>query len=148
MRVNSVFSHVPKAYSSKENQSLNKFYSKVYRDQKTKITDPISEEFASEKYDVANCTFDEFTSTIKSLAKEGKLSTHDTLLTTANFERSLKQINPNFKYYITSADSVGRRNWVEEFDALAKRELSRGNMLGYQRHVERKAVAAKVLELS
>ena len=148
MRVNNVFSYIPQAYGFKDYQSLNKSFSEVYSKQKVESANPNSEDTVSGKYDVTNCTFDEFTSTIKSLAKEGKLSTHDILLTTANFERSLKQINPNFKYYITSADSGGRRNWVDEFDALAKRELSRGNMLGYQRHMERKAVAAKAMELS
>lgn len=147
MRVNNVFSYIPQAYGFKDNQSLNKSYLEVFCKQKAESAGQSSEDTVSGKYDVANCTFDEFTSTIKSLSKEGKLSTHDILLTTANFETSLKQINPNFKYYITSADSGGKRNWVDEFDALAKRELSRGNLLGYQRHMERKAVAAKALEL-
>lgn len=147
MRVNNVFSHIPQAYAYKEYQSPNKAYSDVCFKQKMESSSQKSEDTVSGKYDVSNCTFDEFTSTIKSLSKEGELSTHDILLTTANFEISLKQINPNFKYYITSADSGGRRNWVDEFDALAKQEFNRGNMLGYQRHMERKAVAAKALEL-
>lgn len=56
-------------------------------------------------------------------------------------------MNPSFKYYMTSTDSEGRRNWVDEFDALANRELARGNMLGYKRHMERKELAVKALEL-
>ena len=147
MRVNNVLSYIPQAYGFKEQQSFSKSFAEVFCRQKAESSGQGGEDTASGKYDVANCTFDEFTSTIKSLSKEGKLSTHDILLTTANFETSLKQINPNFKYYITSAGSGGKRNWVDEFDALAKRELGRGNLLGYQRHMERKAVAAKALEL-
>jgi hypothetical protein len=101
----------------------------------------------SGKYDLKNCTFEEFCSTIKTLAKEGKLTTHDILLSTADFERSLKQENPNFKYYITPADSAGRRNWVNEFQALADRQLKWGNALGCQRNMERKEVAMKALKL-
>lgn len=99
------------------------------------------------KYNPTNCTYDEFTATVKALANEGKLSSHDILLTTANFEKSLKNLNPNFKYYITQSDSRGARNWIDEFQALAEQELSRGNRLGYKRHIERKKVAMRVLEL-
>ncbi|MCC5912646.1 MAG: hypothetical protein JJT76_19690 [Clostridiaceae bacterium] len=100
-----------------------------------------------EKYDPRNCTFDEFCVTIKTLVKEEKLASHDILLGTLDVEKSFKRMNPSFKYYMTSTDSEGRRNWVDEFDALANRELARGNMLGYKRHMERKELAVKALEL-
>lgn len=98
------------------------------------------------KYNPRNCTFAEFCATIKTLTREGKLSSHDILLTTADFTRSFKN-NPSFRYYMTSANAAGRRNWVVEFEALANRERQRGNMLGYQRFLERKAIAVKAGEL-
>ena len=142
MKICSTFLYTPKAYScSMPSEAMFK-----------KSIDSAEENDGSttnkyEKYDIRNCTFDEFTSTIKALTTEGKLTSHDILLGTADFEKSFKQLNPNFKYYITPADSEGRRNWVDEFGALAERDFRRGNMLGYKRNMERKELAVKASKL-
>jgi hypothetical protein len=109
-------------------------------------TNPSSGSNMAGKYDPTHCTFDEFCTTVKTLQKEGKLTMHDVLLTTVDFTRSFRE-NPNFQSYVTPTDQAGRRNWVNEFAALANREYSRGNMLGYTRQSERKTVALKVTEL-
>ncbi|MCC5467361.1 hypothetical protein [Pelosinus baikalensis] len=89
-----------------------------------------------QKYDPQNCSYEEFCSTVRALAKEGKLTSHESLL----LQRPL---GPGG---ITDMGS-NIKNWLTEFRTRASQDLSIGNMIGYARDVESVEAVNKMITL-
>ncbi|PRX23110.1 hypothetical protein BX659_1272 [Orenia metallireducens] len=99
------------------------------------VTDSPTIEEISKKYDITNATFDEFRKISKALCDNGKISKSTYAIMIFNPEESshwkefTKNI-PNASYFRTKADSHGRRNWIEEFEAVLEGSRRAGNLLG------------------
>ncbi|PRX16921.1 hypothetical protein BX659_1602 [Orenia metallireducens] len=104
-----------------------------------KVTDSPTIEEISKKYDITNATFDEFRKISKALCDNGKISKSTYFIMIFNPEESphwkefTKDI-PNASYFRTKADSHGRRNWIEEFEAKLEGARRVGNLLGAKNH--------------
>ena len=99
------------------------------------------------KFDIRHCTFHEFRITIKTLSRVGRLELQEIGFELEETLVGAIENNPYDKYFITPADHAGRRNWIEEFDALANRDFGEGNVQGYKINIKRRDLALKVLEL-
>lgn len=150
MNINSVVFHQSVPLYSKSNtdqsEKTNTFSSIVdkvgenghHSNSITKDPSKLYEEL-SDKYDVRNATFEEIVEISNVLFEAGEISSVEHALITFDFERAtnyLKQLTSgvpsNFNMYETSADSNGRRNWIEEFGARASKDFKFGNLAGYQ----------------
>lgn len=96
----------------------------------------------SQMYDVRNATFDEIKEIANTLYKEGAISLKEVVLLTFDYGRAtdyMKQaarqtslpVATNFSMYETNADEFGRRDWIAEFSAQAKKQFKLGNLVGH-----------------
>lgn len=91
------------------------------------------------KYDVRHATFDELCEIANKLYSAGQISFGDMAIMTFDWKRAaddLRKDHPDVvaDLNLVPADSEGRRDWIAEFDARAKRAFSQGNDGGYIRN--------------
>ena len=88
------------------------------------------------RYDIRHATFDELCEVAITLYKKGEISGGDCAIMTFDWKRAaddLRKDHPDVvaDFNITPADAEGRRDWIAEFEARAKRAFSQGNDGGY-----------------
>ena len=88
-----------------------------------------------EAYDIRNATYEEFTSISNDLYQSKKISLKEHGTLTFNPTKSsqwskITHNKANDKYYLTDADSFGKRNWLLEFEKRIENQRNLGNILG------------------
>lgn len=88
------------------------------------------------KYDIRHATFDELCEIANQLYSAGQITLGDLAIMTFDWKRAaddLRKDHPDVvdDLNLVPADSEGRRDWIAEFDARAKRAFSQGNDFGY-----------------
>ena len=88
------------------------------------------------RYDIRHATFDELCEVADKLYSAGQISLLDHAMITFDWKRAaddLRKDHPDVvaDFNITPADAEGRRDWIAEFEARAKRVFSQGNDGGY-----------------
>ena len=88
------------------------------------------------RYDIRHATFDELCEVADKLYSAGQISLLDHAMITFDWKRAaddLRKDHPDVvaDFNITPADAEGRRDWIAEFEARAKRAFSQGNDGGY-----------------
>ena len=91
------------------------------------------------KHDVRHATFDELCKIAHKLYSAGQISFGNMAIMTFDWKRAaddLRKDHPDVvaDLNLVPADSKGRRDWIAEFDARAKRAFSQGNDGGYIRN--------------
>ena len=91
------------------------------------------------KYDIRHATFDELCEIAHKLYSAGQISFGDMAIMTFDWKRAaddLRKGHPDVvaDLNLVPADSKGRRDWIAEFDARAKRAFNQGNDGGYIRN--------------
>jgi hypothetical protein len=102
------------------------------------------------KYDIRHATFDELCEVADKLYSAGLMSFHDLAMMTFDWKRAaddLRKDHPDVvaDLNIIPADSEGRRDWIAEFEARAKRAFSQGNDGDY---VDNRKLADILLRIS
>jgi len=93
----------------------------------------------SQTYDVRNATFDDIKEIATTLYNAGEITFEEMAIWTFDYERATNDIrrhapvpvSANFNMYETDTDEFGRRDWITEFGARAKKDLQLGNLVGY-----------------
>jgi len=100
-----------------------------------RIADPSVWEDLSQEYDITNATYDELQNISKKLydAKQISLLEHGILTFNPTKSPQWDTITKGFsnpKWFLTDANSSGKRNWIEEYGARIKRDKKIGNFVG------------------
>ncbi|MDD3365416.1 MAG: hypothetical protein PHZ03_10580, partial [Syntrophomonas sp.] len=126
----------PNAYPTMQSRVQSKSDSAVFTvDNSDNAAKDIWAELGS-KYDICHATFDELCEIATTLYKKGAISGGDCAIMTFDWKRAaddLRKDHPDVMadLNLVPADSEGRRDWIAEFDARAKRDFRSGNDLGY-----------------
>ncbi|SOC06558.1 hypothetical protein SAMN05880501_104309 [Ureibacillus xyleni] len=101
----------------------------------------------SKNYNVRNATFDEIVQIANALYEAGEISGKEVALMTFDFDRAKRdlihnaghiirengiQISSDFSLYETSANELGQRDWIAEFEARASKSFKYGDLISYQ----------------
>ncbi len=139
MKVNTS-SYQPNAYPAAQNRVQSKSDSVVFTvDNSGTASKDTSKDIWAElgnKYDIRHATFDELCEISNKLYSAGQISLGDHAIMTFDWKRAaddLRKDHPDVvaDLSLVPADSEGRRDWISEFDARAKRAFSQGNNVGY-----------------
>lgn len=88
--------------------------------------------YLGNKYDIHNATFDELCEISHELYTNGEISLLDHgILTLVPKILAQESGQGNTSIYLTSADGMGRRDWIAELEAQANLQLRQGNIEGY-----------------
>jgi len=104
---------------------------------KTATTDaPIWNELRG-KYDIRRATFDELRDISQELygAREISLKEHSLLTFNPQLSPQWSEVTkgqPGARYFITNADSLGKRDWIKEYEARVEQDKRVGNSLGQE----------------
>jgi len=90
-----------------------------------------------EQHDIRRASFSDLCSISRGLYETGEISLKDHVMLTFNPELSpqwneVSKGKENPHYFLTKADSLGRRDWIKEYEARVEADRRIGNSLGYK----------------
>ncbi|MGS0765211.1 hypothetical protein [Syntrophomonas curvata] len=139
MKVNAS-DYQPNVYPGTQSRAQSKSDSVVFTvDNPGTGSKEVSEDIWAElgsRYDIRHATFDELCEVADKLYSAGQISLGDLAIMTFDWKRAaddLRKDHPDVvaDLNIIPADTEGRRDWIAEFEARAKRAFSQGNDGGY-----------------
>ena len=139
MKVNTS-NYQPNAYPTTQSRVQSKSDSAVFTvDNSGTASKDTSKDIWAElgsKYDIRHATFDELSEIANKLYSAGQISLGDLSIMTFDWKRAADELRKDHPDVVADlnlvpADSEGRRDWISEFDARAKRAFSQGNNVGY-----------------
>lgn len=93
-----------------------------------------------EQFDIRRASFADLCSISRGLYETGEIALKEHAILTFNPESSPQwnevskgQENPH--YFLTKADSLGRRDWIKEYEARVEADRRIGNVLGYKNNL-------------
>lgn len=127
------------AYTENANQAQDKDFSNILTmalnkaENHTAIFNDLKDQ-----YNIRSATFEEVNEMSQKLYKMGVITLKEHAAITFDYGRATQHIkavngaaSPNFSMYETNADDLGRRDWIDEFEARAAKNKQYGNWIGY-----------------
>ena len=144
MKINSVISKPNYYHHNKTNNNSNSNKNFVVKDKQTYNTSVWKE--LSQKYDITNTSFNELCEISRKLydAKQISLSDHGSLTVVNQIiarmqARFNNEVNPFLTVNNKLTESTWKNtkiNWIEEYEAIMRRNRKNGNITGYNHNKE------------